>query len=416
MMFYKETTFEQTPIGEFPKDWKTVTLGDVVNVKGGKRLLKGEKLVDFNTGFPYIRVVDFKNGTVDVSGIKYLLPESHAKIKHYTISSNDVYISIAGTIGLAGLVPKELDGANLTENAAKLSDLTEVKKEFLAYLLNSEVLKEQIVGLMGKGTQPKFALFRIKSLRLALPNLKEQERIAEVLGVVDSAIELVDKVIAKTERLKKGLMQELLTRGIGHKEYTQTPIGKTPKTWEVEKLGNVVTYEKGKAPKALLSNPVQNTVPYLNAESLRTGSFTQWGEVSEEVITAHEYDVLLIWDGFYCGDAFTGYDGILSSTMIRIRTNTNHLNNRFLFYILKTHFKELNTKISGMYLKHVNKHVFESLKIPIPPISEQQSIVEMLSHVDKKLELERREKAKLERIKLGLMDLLLTGKIRVKVD
>ena len=244
-MFYKEINTTQTSIGNLPKDWKVVLLRDIAQVKGGKRLPKGEKLVDYKTGFPYIRVVDFKNGKVDVPSVKYLLPETYKKIKNYTISSDDVYISIAGTVGLAGLIPPELDGANLTENAAKLCGLREVRKEFLSYLLNSRFLRKQIIRLIGKGTQPKLALFRIGSLKLPLPPLQEQERIAQVLGVVDSAIELVDKVIWKTERLKKGLMQTLLTRGIGHKEYKQTPIGTTPKEWQVVKLSDVADVVSG---------------------------------------------------------------------------------------------------------------------------------------------------------------------------
>ncbi|MCJ7430324.1 restriction endonuclease subunit S, partial [Candidatus Bathyarchaeota archaeon] len=245
MMFCKEDDFAETPIGDFPKDWRVVSLGDIAKVKGGKRVRKGEKLVDFRTGFPYIRVVDFKNGTVDVSRVKYLLPETHEKIKNYTISSNDVYISIAGTVGLAGLIPPELDGANLTENAAKLCDLKNVRKQFLACLLNSEVPRDQMMGLIGKGTQPKLALFRIESLKIPLPSMEEQEKIAEVLGVVDSAIWLVDRVIWKTERLKKGLMQELLTKGIGHKEYKDTQIGKTPNTWQIEELGEMCNQRSG---------------------------------------------------------------------------------------------------------------------------------------------------------------------------
>jgi len=101
--------------------------------------------------------------------------------------------------------------------------------------------------------------------------------------------------------------------------------------------------------------------------------------------------------------------------MIKIEPKKPNLDKRYLYYFLKTRFKILNSQIAGMYLKHVSKFVFKSLKVPLPSLEEQRKIAEILSTVDKRLEVERKRKEKLERIKKALMDLLLTGKIRVKV-
>jgi len=203
--------FKDTEIGRIPKEWEVVRLGEVAQVKGGKRLPKGHKLVDYKTPYPYIRVVDFKNMSIDTKNIKYLLPETHSMIHRYTISSNDVYISIAGTVGLVGLVPEQLDSANLTENAAKLCNLKNVSKEFLAYVLSSSKIQNQIRSLAGKAQQPKLALFRIEKIKLPLPPLPEQQKIAEILSTVDKRLELLRAKKEKLERIKKGLMNDLLT-------------------------------------------------------------------------------------------------------------------------------------------------------------------------------------------------------------
>ena len=79
----------------------------------------------------------------------------------------------------------------------------------------------------------------VNNLIVPLPSLAEQQRVAEVLGVVDSALEMANRVIAKTERLKKGLMQQLLTHGIGHSEYKESPVGKIPKEWQISTLKEV---------------------------------------------------------------------------------------------------------------------------------------------------------------------------------
>ena len=203
--------FKDTEIGRIPKEWEVVRISDIVDVKGGKRLPKGHNLVDFRTPYPYIRVVDFKDMGVDTANVKFLLPETQKAIERYTISSDDVYISIAGSVGLAGLIPVELDGANLTENAAKLCNLRRVAKEFLAYTLNSFLVQKQIHGFVGKAQQPKLALFRIEKIKIPLPPLFEQQKIAEILSTVDKRLELLKDKKEKLERVKKGLMNDLLT-------------------------------------------------------------------------------------------------------------------------------------------------------------------------------------------------------------
>jgi len=203
--------FKETEIGRLPKEWGVVRISAIADVKGGKRLPKGQKLVNFKTPYPYIRVLDFKDMGIDVNNIQFLLPETQKSIRQYTISSNDVYISIAGTVGIVGVIPSELDNANLTENAAKLCNLRDITKEFLAYFLNSSVGQSQISTYLGKAQQPKLALFRIEKIRLPLPSLPEQQKIAEILSTVDKRLESLRNRKEKLKRIKKGLMSDLLT-------------------------------------------------------------------------------------------------------------------------------------------------------------------------------------------------------------
>jgi type I restriction enzyme S subunit len=203
--------FEDKEIGRLPKEWEVVIISDIADVKGGKRIPKGHALVDSKTPYPYLRVVDFKNMTINSAAIKYVPAAAHELIKRYVISSNDVYISIAGTIGLVGLIPKEFNGANLTENAAKLCNLRNVTKEFLAYVLSSFIAQNQISALVGKAQQPKLALFRIEKIKVPRPPLPEQKKIAEILSTVDMRLELLTMRRERLEMVKEGLMNDLLT-------------------------------------------------------------------------------------------------------------------------------------------------------------------------------------------------------------
>jgi type I restriction enzyme, S subunit len=203
--------FKKSDWGEIPVEWQIATIAEITEVKGGKRLPKGHQLVDTITAFPYIRVVDFESMSVTTADLKYLLPETQLHIKRYTISTDDVYISIAGTVGAAGIIPIELNGANLTENAAKLCNLRKVSKYYLAYILNSFIGQQQIDAYVGKATQPKLALFRIEKIKIPLPSPAEQQEIVEILGAIDKKILLLKDKKKRFERIKQSLMNDLLT-------------------------------------------------------------------------------------------------------------------------------------------------------------------------------------------------------------
>ncbi len=114
-----EITDAEKPF-DIPDSWEWVRLGNLVAVLGGKRIPAGCKLTEIDTGHKYIRVSDMKNGSVVLSSIQYISEDIYQKIRKYTISENDIYITVAGTIGRIGTIPHELNNANLTENADKL--------------------------------------------------------------------------------------------------------------------------------------------------------------------------------------------------------------------------------------------------------------------------------------------------------
>lgn len=110
---------EEIPFG-IPSSWSWCRLGNIASIKGGKRIPVGEKLTTENTGHMYIRVADMKENTVKTDDIHYISESIYQKIKSYTISTEDLYITVAGTIGSVGEIPKVFDNANLTENADKM--------------------------------------------------------------------------------------------------------------------------------------------------------------------------------------------------------------------------------------------------------------------------------------------------------
>ncbi len=175
---------------DMPESWFVTSIKHLGRVKGGKRLPKGGKLVDYNTGYPYIKAGDLKNGTVTLNQLEYLTPEVQKRIKNYTVADGDIYVTIVGAyIGDAGIIPKELNGANLTENAAKICGLSNCNNKYLAFWLRSAIAQELIRNRISSAAQGKLALHRIETIAVPLPSIGEQE---EIVRFVESLFSKAD--------------------------------------------------------------------------------------------------------------------------------------------------------------------------------------------------------------------------------
>ncbi len=197
---------------ELPEGWVWTRIGEVSHVMGGKRLPKGHLYSETPTSFPYIRVTDFENMTVNMKGLEYLKPETQKLISRYTISKEDLYISIAGSIGKVGIIPEQLDGTNLTENAAKITNINGFENKFLCYVLNSNFCQNQISKLIVSSNQPKLALFRIEQIIIPFPPLPEQHNLVEEIerrfSVADKIEKVVEQSLKQAERLRQSILKK----------------------------------------------------------------------------------------------------------------------------------------------------------------------------------------------------------------
>ena len=173
---------------DVPDGWEWIKLGDVATVLGGKRIPAGRTLTTENTGHKYIRVSDMKNGSVETKNLLFVPKDIYPSISRYVICKEDVYITVAGTIGRVGKIPTELDGANLTENADRLI-FKLIDQDWMIQCLASPLIQQQIEDATKKVGQPKLAIKRIQELLIPLPPLAEQKRIVarveELLAACD---------------------------------------------------------------------------------------------------------------------------------------------------------------------------------------------------------------------------------------
>ena len=200
---------------ELPEGWAWCRVRDIAAVKGGKRLPKGVGFSPCRTAHAYIRVTDMKNHSINTDDLKYISEEVFLQIKNYTISKDDLYVTIAGTIGVAGEVPTELDGMNLTENAVKITNIR-INKTYLCLIIQSDFVQQQFQDKTHQVAMPKLALERILSTLIPVCTITTQSAMVSKFVEMDSLINQIreeKEILAKTVSLTKSKILDLAIRG-----------------------------------------------------------------------------------------------------------------------------------------------------------------------------------------------------------
>ena len=392
---------------EVPANWVWVRLDSIGKVKGGKRLPQGHSLQEIRTSHPYIRVVDFDNGSINVNDLKYIADETYSCIRNYTISKDDIYISIAGTIGKVVFVPDYLDGANLTENAAKIVINHKIAtKEYLCHLLDSQDMQLQIKSSTIATTQAKLALFRICALYLPLPPLPEQQRIVALIEPLfeklDRAKEIVQNALDSFENRKSAVLHKAFA-GELTRQWSKENGVEIERDWPKKRFEEcVLSLQNGISKRGgitgvdtvvlRLANILDNRIV---EDDLR---YIRLEEKEADKYILKNNDILII-----------RVNGSLSNVgkfimiqdennwaycdhMIRARTLDDVVIAKYVIYFSLTNdFKGFvqNNIVSSAGQNTISQKSLNELQVPVPSLAEQREIVRILDNL-----LENEQKAK----------------------
>ena len=406
-----KTGYIQTEIGRIPKEWEVVELGTCIDVFSGYAFKREDFLTNKSKGVPIIKIGNLQNGKVIIDDKTSFVPRDfYEKLFDFQLHYGDVLIALSGaTTGKIAVVDKDIGLALVNQRVGKFKILnSNISQKFFYFLAQSDNFKKFVLRNIGQSAQGNLSPNQVKKSKIPLPPLPEQQKIAEILSTVDSAIEKVNQAIEKTQRLKKGLMQELLTKGIGHKEFKDTEIGRIPKEWEVVRLSDVGTLQYGVTAAA--------TKDYTGIKFLRITDIKDDGidwlnapycELKEGELKKYELrlsDVLFARIGATTGKTCLIDKPVRSafgSYLIRFQPSIKEINTKFLYFYTQSeiYWLQINMSKGGQLKKGLNSKLLGNLKLPLPPLPEQQKIAEILSTVDKRLELLKKKKEKLERIK-----------------
>lgn len=406
--------FKKTDIGVYPIDWDIFTIDEISDVKSGKRIPLGKTLSDRETSHPYIRVADMYMGGINLDELKYVPDEVFPLIKKYRIFVDDIFISVAGSLGIVGKIPPILDGANLTENSDRLTNIT-CDRDYLLYVLSSWLIQNRIESEKTLGAQPKLALTRIRKFDIPLPPTKEEQTaIATALNDADELINSLEKIIAKKRMIKQGAMQELL---------------KPKEGWVKKTLGEAASLKARIGWQGLTTKEYKKSGKYyLITGTEFKNSYIDWDKCfyvdedrykQDKNIQIKINDVLVTKDGTIGKVAFIRnlhLPATLNSGVFVIRPIDNSFNPEFFYYLLLSDvfLKFLSQLSAGSTIIHLYQKDFITFKFLIPKtIDEQIIIARRLSDMDNEIEVLEKKLEKYKMLKQGMMQNLLTGKIRL---
>jgi type I restriction enzyme S subunit len=402
-------------------------------------------LINFvESGIPFIKSEAIQNGYIDFSQLAFITEEVHKLLSKSIVNKGDVLFTKIGAIGRGAIYDGRLGVCNSNAASAKIT-INEVvaNSSFILHILLSEETKrffeKRIIS-----TPPRLNLKDLYELRFPMPvNTIEQDKIASILTTIDCVIERTEAAIEKYKSIKQGMMQDLFTRGIDAKTgklrpkhedapelYKKTKLGLIPKEWEI--TNNLIsTYIKGRIGwEGLKASEFISEGPHLVTGTDLINGKVNWstcyhiGELRfQEAPSIHlqNDDLLITKDGSIGKTAIVEncpQKAILNSGLFVLRCKDESYYNKFLYYILNTEifYSHLRKTQGGSTINHLYQREFEKFEFPIPHKSEQMEIINTLINLEKKIWQEENYLSKMKYIKNGLMQDLLTGKKRVKVE
>jgi type I restriction enzyme S subunit len=418
---------------EISKDWNPIVLGENAIIKG-RIGWKGLKQSEYtNEGAFLVAGKHIKNGKINWAKCDHISDERYDESIEIALKIGDVIISKDGSLGNPALIDYLPEKATINSTMMLIRVNSNISSEFFYQILCSRLFEKLKKEKMSGSSIPHIFQRDMSAFNFLIPPLPKQQKIATILTTVDDKLENIEEQISQYTQLKKGLMQQLLTKGIGHTEFVDSPLGMIPKGWEVVKLGDVGRLGGGNAFKATDFNRdgvgyqvirMSNVQPYgleLNKTPIYINSINE----KESKYLLKRGDILITLTGTIGKTDYGNVAYIEESDTMVLNQRVGRfemddiLFNKFIFFVFnsvtfKKQFFEHGKGGTGNQA-NVGKDGFETIKIVLPPLPEQKQIANILTSVDDKLELLQNQKGEYTCLKKGLLEQLLTGRVRVKV-
>lgn len=436
----KNRIYKTTELGKIPEEWIIIKLVDLVE-RGSEGIRRGpfggalKKEYFVPEGYAVYEQQNiihnqFQNNRYFINKDKY------DELTAFSVNESDILISCSGTVGKVAIVPPKIKPGIMNQALLRFrANKNYVDRLFLFYMLSSEGIQSKIINLAHGSTIKNIApISKIKQIKVALPPLEEQQKITKILSTVDKLIKNIDELLVKNQELKKGLMQKLLTKGIGHTKFKQTKLGEIPVTWNINRLGDNGAILEGFVFKSkYFSNErVSNSYQLLKMGNVKMGklnllkspTFLNPNNLSDKhyKYILSKGDIIISLTGTigkknYGNIAIIDQDNkyLLNQRVACFRSIERENSRSFYYYymqfsLFRESFFQLGRGGTGNQTNVSSKDLANTYVIS-PPIEDQRKIATILSTMDEQIENYEREKEKHIELKKELMKQLLKGKL-----
>lgn len=425
-------------LSELPEGWvlkRVHELGEVV--------LGRQKAPQHMTGAnqrPYLRVVNVFEGGLSLSDVP-LMNFNESEFETYQLRYGDILLTegdlgSAWNVGRSAVYRNEIDGCCFQNTLIRFRPDSVDDAEFFQQAFSA--LRQQGVFAREAAATTVYHLSsgRFKMVDVPVPPALERRKIAQILGSVDEAIRATHGVIEQTRRAKEGLLQELLTKGIGHTSFNQTPLGSLPAEWQVLRLEDLLAADvtpsmrSGPFGSALLKTElVPEGIPLLGIDNVHVERFdrsfkrfvtpAKFAELKRYAVRPNDVMITIMGTVGRCCVVPEDIGPALSSKHTWTLTFDSRLYRPYLACAQLNHAPWAKRQISrasqGGIMEAISSTTIRDLLLPVPSLNEQVRIEEILTSFDSVASQAEKELTVLGKGKVGLLQDLLTGKVRVSV-
>ncbi len=390
-----------------PEGWSECRLVDILDgqIKNGY----SPNSVEVETGYWVLGLGALGDDSFNHNEIKPVIPTE--KVKQSLLQNGDFLISRSNTpdkVGRSARFNGQVQNCSYPDLMMRFRvDVKKANPSFIEVKLKSWFIRSYYkkCSAGSSSTMVKINKLIVEQTPLLVPPLPEQKKIARILSIWGKTIETVEKLIENSKAQKKALMQQLLTRKRRRPGFEGE--------WKIVRLDDVLNEKKRKG-KIVPTNEERRGVAYIGSTSF-CGDFGIYTDSSSAVICSSK-DILVLWDGENAGKVTTGLSGAVSSTVVRYSINKSKANSRFITYnLLKDNYKVRAIR-EGSGIPHMPGDFEHWYHIDLPSLKEQQKIASVLTTADNEIETLQQKRDGLKQEKKALMQQLLTGKRRVRVD
>jgi type I restriction enzyme S subunit len=412
---------------DVPEDWKSVPLGEIGALDTSsvdKKSNPHEQKVNL---INYMDV--YERYTIDGS-IDYMeVTAPDSQTERSQVQLGDILFTPSseepGDIGNSAVVTEEMPDALHSYHTVRLrpaDESTSLDVSFSGWLANAPYVSKQFARRATGSTRYTLTLGDFSDTNVLVPPLPEQRKIATVLYTVDRAIEKTEEVITQTERLRKGAMQDIFSRGVrGYDDFQETKYGTIPDNWEVKPVREIADrIGSGGTPNTDEEEYYGGDIEWVKTDDLNSGLV----ESAKTTITSQGLDesaaklfpvgtvVFAMYGGALGQNGRLGMKAAMNQACCGIVTEELVMNSYLLHQQLIHRKKQLTALSAGTHQQNISQSMIEKFEVFVPPLNEQKEIVDILKSIERTIEANTNKKERLKRLKHGLMQDLLSGTVR----